>query len=101
MSPECPQLDSGSKELRETAAKQKPKPSNVFSSVERRKPVSKELREKCSKQLKSKNETTGLEYHNLEVTDYEYVEKVFKNLRHRLNRSENYEMFDLKTNVLI
>ena len=46
-------------------------------------------------------ETTGLEYHNLQVTDYEYVEKVFKNLRYRLNRSENFEMFDSKTNVLI
>ena len=28
-------------------------------------------------------------------------EKVFKNLRHKLCRSENDEMFDSKTNVLI
>ena len=31
----------------------------------------------------------------------EYVEKVFKNIGHKLSRSENNEAFDLKTNVLI
>ena len=40
-------------------------------------------------------------YHNLQSTDYKYVEKVFTNLRHKLNRSENDEMFDLRTNVII
>ena len=33
-----------------------------------------------------------------QVTDYKYVEKVFTNLSHKLNRSENDEMFDFKTN---
>ena len=46
-------------------------------------------------------ETTELEHHNLQVTDYEYVEKVFKNLRHKLCRSKNNETFDLNTNVLL
>ena len=45
-------------------------------------------------------EKTGLD-HNLQVTRFKYVDKVFTNLRHELNRSENDEMFDLKTNVLI
>ena len=34
-------------------------------------------------------------------TEYKYVEKIFKNLRHKLNRTEDYDMIDLKTNVLI
>ena len=46
-------------------------------------------------------ETIRLENHNLQVTYYEYVEKVFTNLRHKLYRSKNDEMFDLKTNVFI
>ena len=46
-------------------------------------------------------ETTELEHHNLQVTDYEYVEKVFKNLRHKLCRSKNNETFDLNTYVLL
>ena len=46
-------------------------------------------------------QTTRLDHHNLQATDYMYVEKVFTNLRHKLNRSENDEMFDLRTNVLI
>ena len=33
----------------------------------------------------------------LQITDYGHVEKVFTKLRHELNRSENDEMFDLKT----
>ena len=46
-------------------------------------------------------EKTRLDCQNLQVTNYEYVEKVFKNLGHKLSRSENDEMFDLKTYVLI
>ena len=44
----------------------------------------------CRKQqqaLEIQLETTGFEYHNLQVTDYEYVEKVIRNLRHKLIRS--------------
>ena len=44
-------------------------------------------------------EKTGLDYHKLQLPDYRYVERVFTNLRHKLNRSENDEMFDLRTNV--
>ena len=47
------------KGLRETAAKQKPKPSNVFSSVERRKPVSKELRETAASNWDPKMKRLG------------------------------------------
>ena len=46
-------------------------------------------------------EKTMLDDQTLQVTDYGYVEKVFKNLRHKLSRSENDEIFDLTTNVLI
>ena len=45
-------------------------------------------------------EKTGLDNHNMQILDYVYVEKVLKNLRHKLSRSENDEMSDLKTNVL-
>ena len=34
------------------------------------------------------------------LSDTLYIEKVFKNLRQKLNRSENDQMVDLKTNVL-
>ena len=37
----------------------------------------------------------------MQVTDCGYVEKVFTNLRRKLNRTEDDEMFDLKTNVLM
>ena len=37
----------------------------------------------------------------MQVTDYGYVKKVFTNLRRKLKRTEDEEMFDLKTNVLI
>ena len=95
--------------------KQRPKPRNVFSSVERRQPVSKGLREtatcsarapcltvpkelretacgtmskgtclkvqgvagNCNEILKTQQLTTRLDNHNLQVTDYGYVEKVF------------------------
>ena len=55
----------------------------------------------CNERLKIQLEQTGLDYHNLQVTDYGYVEKVFNNLLHKLSRSENDEMFDLQINVLI
>ena len=49
--PGSPQLDSGSVERsrEKLRAKQKPKPSNVFSSVERRQTVSRELPETATK----------------------------------------------------
>ena len=55
------------------------------------------LRRKIQIQL----QTTRLDHHNLQVTDYGYVEKVFTNLRRKLNRNEKDEMFDLTTIVLI
>ena len=42
---------------------------------------------------------TRLDHHNLQVTDCKYVDNIFTNLRRKLGRSENDEMFDLKTNV--
>ena len=38
-------------------------------------------------------ETTGLDCHDPQVTDYECVEKVFKNLRRKLSRSKKDETF--------
>ena len=46
-------------------------------------------------------QTIRLDHHNMQVTAYGYLEKVFVNLRRQLNRTEDDEMFDLKTNVLI
>ena len=47
---------------------------------------------KLQRRIEIQLEITGLDYHNLQVTDYEYVE---------MDRSENDEMFDLKTSALI
>ena len=110
--PGNPQLNRDlCKELREPAAKQKHKLSNVFSSLEmktnRLKGVAGNCSEvicvtvqgvNCSETLKSNWKRPGW---TTQVTDYKYVEKVFTNLRHKLNRSENDEMSDFKTNVII
>ena len=56
---------------------------------------------KLLRKIEIQLQTTRLDHHNLQVTDYGYVEKVFLNLRRKLNRKEDDEMFDLKTNVLI
>ena len=51
--------------------------------------------------MKIYRQTTKLDHHE-RVTDYGYVEKVFANLRRKLMRTEDDEMFDLlKTNALI
>ena len=55
---------------------------------------------KLQRKIEIQLQTTRLDHHNLQVTDYGYVEKVFTNLRRKLNRTEDDEMFDLKTNVL-
>ena len=46
-------------------------------------------------------ERTRLDYHNMQISDYRYVGKVFKNLRQKLTLSEDAQVLDLKTNVLI
>ena len=46
-------------------------------------------------------ERTRLDYHNMQISDYRYVGKGFKNLRQKLNLSEDAQVLDLKTNVLI
>ena len=56
---------------------------------------------KLQRKIEIQQQTTRLDHHNLQVTDYGYVEKVFTNLRRKLNRTEDDEMFHLKTNVLI
>ena len=56
---------------------------------------------KLQQSIEIKLEKTALDNHELQVTHYGYVEKVFKNLRHMLSRSENDEMFYLKTNVFV
>ena len=45
-----------------------------------------------------------MEFHNMQVSDHQYLEKVFKNLRKELNREEEAPVIAteaLKTNVLI
>ena len=37
----------------------------------------------------------------MQISDHRYVEKVFKNLRQKLNLGEEALVLDLKTNVLI
>ena len=56
---------------------------------------------KLQRKIEIQLQTTRMDHHNLQVTDYGYVEKVFTNLRRKLNRTEEDEIFDLKTNVLI
>ena len=46
-------------------------------------------------------EKTTLEFHNVQISDHRYLEKVFKNLRQKLNLAEEAPVLDLKTNVLI
>ena len=48
-----------------------------------------------------KIERTRLEFHNLQISDHRYLEKVLKNLRQKLNLPEEAPVLDLKTNVLI
>ena len=55
---------------------------------------------KLQQKIEIQLQTTGLDHHKVQVTDYGYVEKVFMNLCRKLNRTENDEMFDLKTSVL-
>ena len=53
------------------------------------------MRGKLQRKIEIQLQTTRL------ARDYRYVEKVFTNLRRKLNRTEDDDMFDLKTNVLI
>ena len=46
-------------------------------------------------------ERTGLDFHNVQISDHRYLEKVFKNLRQKLNLAEEALVLALKTNVLI
>ena len=46
-------------------------------------------------------ERTRFEFHNLQISDHRYLEKVFKNLRPKLNLAEEAPVLALKTNVLI
>ena len=59
--PECPQLDSGSVQrgCGKLQRNRNPTPATCSQVWQRRKPVSKELREKCSKQLESKLKRLG------------------------------------------
>ena len=42
-----------------------------------------------------------LNHHNMQISDNQCLEKVFKNLRKKLNRSENEKILDLKTVLFI
>ena len=82
------QSQNGCEKLqRDTAQGNKPKSSRVCRKLQRK--------------IEIQLQTTRLDHHNLQVTDYGYVERVFTNLRRKLNGTEDDEMFHLKTNVLI
>ena len=95
-----------------------PRKSRVTKQKPKEKPrqtVSEEFRQRNKKskssRLKSRRnlqrnieiqlETFDLDYPNLQITDYKYVEKEFMDFRHKLNRSQNNEMFDSRTNESI
>ena len=42
-----------------------------------------------------------MEFHNMQISDHRYFEKVLKNLRQRLRLAEEAPVLDLKTNVLV
>ena len=42
-----------------------------------------------------------MEFHNMQISDHRYLEKVFKNLRQKLNLAEEAPILGLKANVLI
>ena len=44
---------------------------------------------------------TKLDYHSMQISDNQYLDKVFTNIRQKLNRSEKEQIFDQKVNVLI
>ena len=44
---------------------------------------------------------TRLDYHNVQISDNQYLEKVLKNLRQKLNLSRGAQVLNEKTNVLI
>ena len=46
-------------------------------------------------------ERTRSAFHNMQVSDHRYPERVFRNLRQKLNLAEEAPVLDLKTNVLI
>ena len=49
----------------------------------------------------SQIEKTRLEFHNMQVSDKRYLEKVFRNQRQKLNLAEEAPVLHLKTDVLI
>ena len=49
----------------------------------------------------SQIERTLLEFHKMQISDHRYLEKVFKNLRQKLNLADEAPVLDLETNVLI
>ena len=44
---------------------------------------------------------TRLDYHNMQISDNQYLKKVFENLRQKLNLSDDADVLNEKTNVLI
>ena len=47
-----------------------------------------------------KSKGTRLELHNMQISDHQYLDKVFKNLRLKLNLGAEAPVLNLKTNVL-
>ena len=46
-------------------------------------------------------ERRRLEFHDMQVSDHRYLDKVFKNLQQKLNLAEEARVLELKTSVLI
>ena len=60
-----------------------------------------EVVEKLVRDIKNELAKTKSNCHILQISDSLFFEKVFKNLRQKLNPSEKNQMIDLKTDVLI
>ena len=89
-------MDSSLREYRGTCARQSPKPRNEFSKVAERQSVSKEPRTfvqsgACERSgigkpvqgVVKQFARTRFDVHNVQISDYRYVEKVFENLQQK------------------
>ena len=86
------------RKYRETCARQEPKPNNAQCEED---DYPFPCTWKPARGIENQLGRTRFEYHNPQVSDSLYIEKVLKTLRQKLNCSENDKMLDLNTNVLI
>ena len=91
----------------ETDAKHQPKPNNVFSrEATRRHSIYQHQEMEAERRIfkLSPRQETGARWGYLQISDHRYLEKVFKNLRKKLNLAGDAPVIGIeasKTNVLI